>query len=87
MPSEIHAYTTNNVKHTQKKVKEKNNLINDMQEPLFEWMSVFLNSREIHNSLFTMRASKNQSQEVVSHTYSKHLFFFSFFFIKVRVQL
>ena len=55
-----------------------------MQEPLLEWMSVFLISKEIYNSLFTMRASEKQSLEVVSRThYSKHFFFsrFSFFLL------
>jgi len=49
-------------------VKERHNLVNHMQEPFPEWMIVFLNSREIHNSLFTMRALENLSVEVVSHT-------------------
>ena len=46
-------------------------------------MSVFLNSREIHNSLFTMQSSKMKFRGYESHTFSKHLilsFFHLFLF-------
>ena len=46
-----------------------------MQEPLLEWMNVFLNSREIHNSLFTMRYSKTKFRSCELHTFSMHLIF------------
>ena len=42
-------------------------------------MSVFLNSREIHNSLFTMRSSKMKFRSCESHTFSKHLIFSLYF--------
>ena len=47
-------------------VKERHNPINHMQDPLPEWMIVFLNSRKIHNSLLTMRALEKLSLAVVS---------------------
>ena len=49
---------------------------------LLEWMSVFLNSREIRNSLFTMRSSKTKFRSCESYTFSMHLIFshpFSYF--------
>jgi len=38
-------------------------------------MGVFLNLREIHNSLFTMWSSKTKFRSCELHTFSKHLIF------------